>query len=82
MNVVSRYMQQPRDIHWKAAKRTLQYIQGTKTYDIHYAADSELELVRQIQIGWEIILIESLIPDMYSCLVVAPFDGQAKNRLP
>ena len=29
MNVVSRYMQQPRDLHWKAAKRILQYIQGT-----------------------------------------------------
>src|SRR5882757_6614653 len=46
MNVVSRYMQQPHDIHWKAAKRILQYIQGTRTNDIHYATDSELELVR------------------------------------
>ena len=45
MNVVSRYMQQPHDIHWKEAKRILQYISGTRTYDIHYAADSELELV-------------------------------------
>ena len=27
MNSVSRYMQQPHDIHWKAAKRILQYIQ-------------------------------------------------------
>ena len=25
-------------------KRILQYIQGTRTYDIHYAADSELEM--------------------------------------
>ena len=32
MNSVSRYMQQPHDIHWKAAKRILQYIHGTKTY--------------------------------------------------
>ena len=46
MNVVSRYMYQPHDLHWKAAKRILQYIQGTKTYVIHYVADSELEL------GW------------------------------
>ena len=45
MNYVSRYMQQPHDLHWKAAKRILQYIQGTRTYDIHYVADSELELV-------------------------------------
>ena len=45
MNVVSRYMHQPHDLHWKVAKRIFQYIQGTKTYDIHYAADFELELV-------------------------------------
>ena len=30
----------------------LQYIQGTKTYDIHYAADSELELVGYIDSDW------------------------------
>ena len=29
VNDVSRYMQQPHDLHWKAAKRILQYIQGT-----------------------------------------------------
>ena len=40
MNSVSRYMQQPHDIHWKVAKRIPQYIQGTRTYGIHYAADS------------------------------------------
>ena len=44
MNSISRYMHNPHDIHWKEAKRILQYIQGT-TYDIHYAVDSELELV-------------------------------------
>ena len=52
MNAVSRYMQQPHDIHWKAAKRILQYIQGTSTYDIHYAADFELELVGYTDSNW------------------------------
>ena len=52
MNDVSRYMQQPHDIHWKEAKRILQYIQGTKTYDIHYVADSELELVGYTYFDW------------------------------
>ena len=52
VNVVSRYMQQPHDLHWKAAKRILQYIQGTKTYGIHYAADSELELVGYTDSDW------------------------------
>ena len=52
MNAVSRYMQQPHDIHWKASKRILQYIQGTRTYSIHYAADSELELVGYTDFDW------------------------------
>ena len=30
----------------------VQYIQGTKTYDIHYVADSELELVGYIDYDW------------------------------
>ena len=53
MNVVSRYMQKPHDLHWKAAKTILQYIQGTRTYGIHYAADSELELVGYTDSDWE-----------------------------
>ena len=52
MNSVSRYVQQPHDLHWKAAKRILQYIQGTRTYGIHYAADSELELVGYTDSNW------------------------------
>ena len=52
MNVVSRYMQQPHDLHSKAAKRILQYIQGTKTYGIDYAANSELELVGYTNSDW------------------------------
>ena len=45
-------MQQPHDLHGKAAKRIFQYIQGTRTYDIHYAADSELELVGYTDSDW------------------------------
>ena len=52
MNVVSRYMQQWHDLDWKVAKRILQYIQGTRTYDIHYVADSELELVGYTDSDW------------------------------
>ena len=53
MNVVSRYIQQPHDIHWKVAKRNiLQYIHGTRSYVIHYAADSELELVDFTDSDW------------------------------
>ena len=52
MNYVSRYMHNPHDIYWKATKRILQYIQGTRTYGIHYAADSELELVGYTDSIW------------------------------
>ena len=45
-------MQQPHEPHWKAAKRILQYIQGTRSYDIHYAADFELELVSFTDSDW------------------------------
>ena len=45
-------MQQDHDIHWEAAKRILQYIQGTRTYDIHYTTDSELELVGYTDSDW------------------------------
>ena len=45
-------MQHPHDIHWKEAKRNLQYIKGTRTYGIHYAADSELELVGYTDSNW------------------------------
>ena len=52
MNTVSRYMEQPHVLHWKEAKRILHYIQGTRSYDIHYAADSELELVGYTDSDW------------------------------
>ena len=52
MNFISRYMQQPHYLHWKVAKRILQYIQGTKTYGIHYAADFELELAGYTDFDW------------------------------
>ena len=52
MNAISRYMQQPHNLHWKPAKRIPQYIQGTRTYRIHYVADSELELVGYTDSDW------------------------------
>ena len=53
MNDVSRYMQQPHELHWKEAKRILQYIQGTRSYNNHYATDSQLDLVGFTDSDWE-----------------------------
>jgi hypothetical protein len=43
---VSRFMQEPHELHSKAPKSILRYIQGTITFGIHYAADSTLDLIR------------------------------------
>ena len=39
-SVVARYMQEPHELHWKEAKCILHYVQGTRDYGIHYAADA------------------------------------------
>jgi hypothetical protein len=36
VSILSRFMQQPRDNHWNAAKRVLRYIQGTKDFGLLY----------------------------------------------
>ena len=64
-------MQQPHDIHWKAAKRILQYIQGTRTYGIHYAADSELALVGYTDSNW----VGDSIDQKYTFRYVFMFGG-------
>ena len=45
-------MQQPHELHWKEYMRILQYIQGTRSYDIHFAANSALELVGFTDSDW------------------------------
>ena len=50
---VARHMQEPHEIHWKAAKRILHYVQGTKHFGIHNVASSPLELVGFIDSDWD-----------------------------
>ena len=76
-------MQQHHDIHWKADKRILQYVQGTKTYDIHYAADSELELVGYTDFDRVGDSIDQKSTFGYVFMFGgAPFSGLEKSRLP
>ena len=37
-------MNQPHELHWKAAKIILQYVQGTKNFGVHYSSSSSLQL--------------------------------------
>ena len=42
VSVVARHMHQPHELHWKAAKIILQYVQGTKNFRVHYSASSSI----------------------------------------
>ena len=44
VSVVARHMNQKHDIHWKASKIILQYVQGTKNFEVHYLTSSSLQL--------------------------------------
>eukprot|EP00253_Pinus_taeda_P036552 PITA_36552 len=48
VGAVSRYMQEPHELHWNAAKRILRYVQGRITYGIHYATNCSLNLIGPI----------------------------------
>ena len=52
VSVVSRYMQEPHELHWKATKRILLYVKGTPSFGIYYAVDCPLSLVRYTNSNW------------------------------
>lgn len=52
VGMVSRFMQEPHELHWKAAKRILHYIQGTHNYGIQYAAGIDIDLVGYMDSDW------------------------------
>ena len=49
---VSYYMKTPHEIHWKAAKRILWYIQGTIQFGIHYSTWGKPLLVGFTNSDW------------------------------
>ena len=52
VSAVARHMHQPHDLHWKAAKIILQYVQGTKKFGVHYTASSSLQLAGFSDSDW------------------------------
>ena len=38
-------MQDPHELHWKASKKILKYVQATTTYEIQYVAGYALDLM-------------------------------------
>ena len=46
-------MDQPHEIiHWRAAKRILNFVQGTRTHGIFYKAKSDLDLIGFTNSDW------------------------------
>ena len=52
VSVASIYMDLPHDIHWRAAKRILNFVQGTSTHGIFYKAKSDLYLIGFTDNDW------------------------------
>eukprot|EP00253_Pinus_taeda_P008397 PITA_08397 len=52
VGLVARFMQTPRESHWKAAKRILRYVRGTFQFGIHYSAEASPLLVGFIDFDW------------------------------
>ena len=52
VSVASRYMDQPHEIHWIAAKRILNFVRGTRTHGIFYKKKSGLDLIGFTDSDW------------------------------
>ena len=81
VSVASRHMDHPHDIHLRAVKRILNFIQGTKTHGVHYAAQSSLELVGFTNSNWEGDNTNRKSNYRYvSMLVYGPIIWSSKNK--
>eukprot|EP00253_Pinus_taeda_P029311 PITA_29311 len=52
VGLVARFLQNPRESHWKAAKRILRYVRGTIQFGIHYSAKAAPLLVGFTDSDW------------------------------
>ena len=51
-SVASRHMDQPHEIHWRATKRIINFVQGTRTHGILSKAQYDLDLIAFIDSDW------------------------------
>jgi hypothetical protein len=45
VSLISRFMDKPKESHWKDGKRVLRYIAGTKSFEILYASSDNYKLI-------------------------------------
>lgn len=47
-------MQEPHELHWKAAKHILNYVEETIDYRTHYTARCTLDLIGHTDSDWDV----------------------------
>jgi hypothetical protein len=52
VNVLSQFMNQPRETHWIAAKHVLRYLQDIIGYGLRYASSVDLSLQGYANVDW------------------------------
>ncbi|KAH9291602.1 hypothetical protein KI387_043209 [Taxus chinensis] len=52
VSLISRFMQDPHESHWRAAKRILRYVSGTHNFGIHYSPTHKFELCGYTDSDW------------------------------
>ena len=83
VSVASIYMDQPHEIHWRATKRILNFVQGTRTHGIFYKAKSDLDLIGFTDSDWEGDNIDRNSSSyMCSFLPDDQLSIQARNKVP
>ena len=45
VSVVSKYMQDLHELHWKETNHILHYVQGTREFGIHYSMSAKIDLI-------------------------------------
>jgi hypothetical protein len=52
VGVISRFMQDLYELHWKVVKHILRYVHGTIIFGIHYPVESTLDLIGFTDYDW------------------------------
>ena len=83
VSVALRYMDQPHEIHWRAAKRILNFVQETRTHGIFYKTKSDLDLIGFINSDWESDNIDRNSTSRYVFMFIdGPISWRARSRVP
>ena len=81
VSVASRYMDQHYEIHWREAKRILNFVQGIRTHGIFYKAKYDFELVGFTDSDWEGVNIDQRSTSGYVFMLAeGPISWSCKNQ--